>query len=130
MTSLSGCVRKSLRKVGKWLAKGQKHARKTAPALGRLEQLELRDVPATFYVATTGSDSALGGSTTPWRTLQHAADEVQAGDTVIVRAGTYTGFQITTDGTAANPIVFKADPNVLVNAKHSSVSAFSGAINL
>jgi PKD repeat protein len=84
----------------------------------------------TFYVSSSGSDSASGTATSPWKTLQHAADLVQAGDTVIVRAGTYAGFQITTDGTASKPITFKADPGVLVNAKQASVSSSAGAINI
>ena len=54
---------------------------------------------STFYVAPTGNDGNAGGSGTPWRTLQHAADTVRAGDTVIVRAGQYTGFDLRTDGT-------------------------------
>ena len=36
----------------------------------------------TLYVAPTGSDSAAGGAITPWRTLQHAANVVRAGDQV------------------------------------------------
>jgi PKD repeat protein len=84
----------------------------------------------TFYVSTTGSDSNPGSNSSPWRTLQYAANFVQAGDLVVVRSGTYLGFQITSDGTAAHPIAFKADPGVLVNGKHSATSAFAGAINL
>ena len=47
----------------------------------------------TYYVATTGSDTAAGTSAAPWKTLQKAANAVAAGDTVIVRAGTYAGFR-------------------------------------
>jgi CARDB/Right handed beta helix region len=70
----------------------------------------------TLYVAPTGSDSADGGPITPWRTLQRAANLVRAGDLVIVRAGHYAGFNLTTSGTAANPIVFSADPGVVVDS--------------
>jgi hypothetical protein len=69
----------------------------------------------TLYVAPTGSDSAAGGAITPWRTLQHAANVVRAGDQVIVRAGHYAGFNLETSGTAANPILFSADPGVVVD---------------
>jgi hypothetical protein len=44
----------------------------------------------THYVATSGDDSNTGSSESPWRTLQHAADVAQAGDTVCVHAGTYS----------------------------------------
>jgi parallel beta-helix repeat protein len=76
----------------------------------------------TFYVSPTGSDSASGSSANPWRTLQKAANTVQAGDLVVVRAGTYAGLDLWTSGTAANPIVFSAEPGVVVNAPNSRTS--------
>ena len=44
---------------------------------------------ATYYVATTGSDSNPGTEAQPWRTVQHAADTMVAGDTVYIRGGIY-----------------------------------------
>jgi parallel beta-helix repeat protein len=72
----------------------------------------------TYYVATTGSDSAAGTSAAPWKTLQKAADTVQAGDTVVVHAGTYAGFRrfAVAGGTASSPITFSADPGVIINS--------------
>src|SRR6476619_7386432 len=70
----------------------------------------------TYYVSpSAGSDANLGTSAAPFATLQHAADRVGAGDTVVARAGTYAaGFVLGWDGpvagTAANPIRFLADP--------------------
>ena len=69
----------------------------------------------TFYVATTGSDGNAGSSGSPWRTLQHAADVVQAGDLVIVKPGSYAGFELETSGTQANPIEFRAEAGVVIN---------------
>ena len=43
----------------------------------------------TYYVATNGSDSNPGTEQQPWRTIQHAAENVSAGDTVLVRGGVY-----------------------------------------
>jgi len=43
----------------------------------------------TYYVATTGNDSNPGTLSQPWKTIQHAADSVHAGDTVYVRGGVY-----------------------------------------
>ncbi len=64
----------------------------------------------TYYVAPppAGDDGNPGTLASPWATLQHAADTVQAGDTVLVRAGSYAGAQFTTSGTAAQPIVLRA----------------------
>ena len=45
---------------------------------------------ASFYVSTTGNDSNSGTIDSPWRTIQHAANSVQAGDTVYVRGGVYS----------------------------------------
>lgn len=63
----------------------------------------------TFHVAPSpaGSDGNAGTEVDPWATLQHAADSVSAGDTVIVHDGDYVGMQITTSGSAALPIAFR-----------------------
>ena len=42
---------------------------------------------ATFFVSTTGNDANPGTSSAPWRTIQHAANTVHAGDTVQVMSG-------------------------------------------
>jgi len=81
-----------------------------------VEQLESRLALSSFFVATNGHDSNNGSSADPWRTLQHAADTVQAGDTVTVRAGNYAGFDLWTDGTAANPITIRGETGAVINA--------------
>ena len=85
-----------------------------------LESLDARDLPSTYYVSPVGSDAAAGSVQRPWKTLQKAANAVAAGDQVIVRAGTYTGFNLTTPGTAAARITFSADPGVTINAPNAS----------
>ncbi len=69
---------------------------------------------STFYVAPSGSDSNQGTELAPWRTIQHAATVMQAGDTTIIRGGTYAE-QVTPaqSGTAAQPIVYQAYPGEL-----------------
>ena len=62
----------------------------------------------TYYVATTGNDSNLGTEASPLRTIQKAADTVSAGDTVLIKAGTYyEQVYIKVSGTAENYITFK-----------------------
>lgn len=43
----------------------------------------------TFYVALNGSDSNPGTFDKPWATINHAAQVLEAGETVYVRGGTY-----------------------------------------
>ena len=75
---------------------------------------------ATYYVsATNGNDSADGSSNAPWATLQRSSQNLVSGDTVIVRAGNYSGFVMGWGGVAQNgapgaPISFLADPGAVI----------------
>jgi len=70
----------------------------------------------TWHVATTGNDSNGGTETAPFKTTQRAANAVAAGDTVLVHAGTYAGFVVTTSGTPSAPITFRGDGAVIDGA--------------
>jgi MYXO-CTERM domain-containing protein len=74
---------------------------------------------ATYHVAENGNDDAAGDVNAPWATLQHAADTVVAGDTVLVSAGSYVGFYLEASGSAGAEIVFKAEQGVLISAENS-----------
>lgn len=74
----------------------------------------------TYYVATSGSDSNPGTSDRPWRNPQKCANSpIKAGDTCLVRSGTYTApsgkFVIVNvgssspSGTASQPITIKSE---------------------
>ncbi len=70
----------------------------------------------SFYVSTTASSSGNGSITNPWQ-LQTALNHpalLLPGDTVWIRGGVYTytydpsySFMCKTNGTAANPIIFR-----------------------
>ena len=64
---------------------------------------------ATYYVDANGDDSSDGLSlANAFATIQKAANVVKPGDTVNIRAGTYTeGISISTGGTAAHYITFQ-----------------------
>ncbi len=72
----------------------------------------------SWYVSGTGSDKNAGTKvTTPFATLQHAANLTKPGDTVMVLNGTYAVpctqcdvLDITTSGTAGAPITYQAYP--------------------
>ncbi|HVH69063.1 MAG TPA: Ig-like domain-containing protein [Gemmatimonadales bacterium] len=69
---------------------------------------------AGWYVATNGSSSGSGTTSSPWDLntgLSGGNGAVQPGDTVWLRGGTYTGqFRSTLTGTAAAPIVVRQYP--------------------
>src|SRR5262245_2905098 len=83
-----------------------------------IEGLESRLALATFYVSPAGNDAQSGAADAPWQTLQLAANRVQAGDTVIVRPGNYVGFDLWRSGTAANRIVFHAEPGAAITQRN------------
>lgn len=66
---------------------------------------------AVFYVSPTGSDASPGTSDQPWRTLGKAAATLTAGQTALLRAGTYPeATTITRSGTSTAPITFRGAP--------------------
>ncbi len=72
--------------------------------------------PVTYYVDQNhpdASDDNPGTEDLPWLTIQKAADTVWAGDTVIIKSGTYTeriNFSNGTRGAPGQVITFKAQP--------------------
>jgi hypothetical protein len=70
---------------------------------------------ATWHVSPTGSDTGAGSEAAPFKTIQRAVTATAAGDTVLVHAGTYLGFQVNKRATAAAPIVVKAESGVNIN---------------
>ncbi len=65
----------------------------TTPAPAPAPQPEPDPAPSTnaptYYVSPTGNDSADGSLNNPWRTLTASMKKLQAGDTLLVRGGTY-----------------------------------------
>lgn len=86
------------------------------------ERLEDRRLLAAYFVSPSGSDSASGASDQPWRTLQHAADTVAAGDSVTVAAGNYAGFNLGTSGTASARITFTAQSGAIINSRNPTTA--------
>jgi Right handed beta helix region/Pel9A-like, right handed beta helix region len=66
---------------------------------------------ATYHVSPSGSDSGSGTLTSPFKTIQHAANIVNPGDTVYVRGGTYyQRVSLTRSGSSAGYITFQNYP--------------------
>ena len=63
----------------------------------------------TYYLSTTGSDSAAGTDAAPWKNFTRAWTTLKAGDTLLVMNGVYTqSIAPTISGTAGKPITVKA----------------------
>jgi hypothetical protein len=56
----------------------------------------------TCHVSPAGDDGGHGTAESPWRTLQHAVDTIEPGDTIVVKPGRYAGFRIREGGTEAD----------------------------
>lgn len=85
----------------------------------------------TYYLAPPpkGDDTNPGSLESPWASLQHAADVVLPGDTVFLRAGSFSGAHFTTSGTAALPIAVRAFPGETVEIDSDNPNTPDG-INL
>ena len=84
-----------------------------------------------YYVnGVSGNDASPGTQAAPWKTIQKAANTLQAGDTVIVSAGTYPErVTITRSGTSGSMISYTANGTVscqgfTVNADFIKVKGF------
>ncbi len=72
---------------------------------------ELVSTPARFVDPARGDDSQPGSAQQPWQTLAHALRQLQPGDTLYLRAGTYYERPyLSRSGTADAPITISAYP--------------------
>ncbi len=70
---------------------------------------------ATYYVAIDGNDSANGTVSAPWRSIQHAVDQLQPGDSALIGPGTYREcIEVQRGGTAEAPITLMSLPGARV----------------
>ncbi|MBV8551130.1 MAG: DUF1565 domain-containing protein [Acidobacteriaceae bacterium] len=88
----------------------------------------------SFYVSTKGRDSNAGTLQSPWRTIQHAANTVQPGDTVYVRGGVYNeSVNIRVSGSAREgAITFESYPGetTIVDGTRLAASGIQGLFNI
>jgi hypothetical protein len=70
---------------------------------------------ADWYVDGSAGSGGSGTQSAPFQNIQKGIDQVQPGDTLIIRAGTYSeNLTTSTHGTATEPIVVMANPGDLV----------------
>lgn len=68
------------------------------------------DGPAKFVDAAKGSDAAAGTEAAPWKTVQHAIQQLQPGDTLYLNGKFYEHVTMELQGTATLPITIRSLP--------------------
>ena len=90
-------------------------------------------VAATYHVAPGGNDANPGTLAAPWRTVRKAADTLQAGDTVLIRAGTYhEQVAPARSGAAGAEIVYAAYPGetAVIDGTGVEIPEWAGLFNM
>jgi parallel beta-helix repeat (two copies) len=89
---------------------------------------------SVFYVAANGDDQNPGTIESPWRTLQHAAEQVSPGSTVYIREGVYRQkLNITRGGSQTEgAIVFSGYPNesAVIDGEGLPVDGMEGLVEI
>jgi hypothetical protein len=88
---------------------------------------------AIYFVAPSGDDSNPGDLDHPWKTIQHAAYTLVAGDTVYIRAGTYYERVVPQNsGSSGNLIKYAAYPGeaVTIDGTGVTVPEYCGLFDL
>ena len=87
----------------------------------------------TYYLAPTGNHANPGTLSEPWRTIQHAAGALVAGDTVYIRVGTYHERVFPANsGSDGNIITYAAYPGEVVTIDGTGVEVleYNGLFDL
>ncbi len=86
--------------------------------------------PRTYFVATDGDDSHSGSDRQhAWRSIRHAAMNVNVGDTVLIAGGQYfERVRLRATGEAGRPITFKAIPGDRVELNGNDMTLNSGFV--
>lgn len=86
----------------------------------------------TYFVSPNGDDLQSGSFEQPWRTIQHAAQKLSAGDRVLVREGEYIeNVVIEVSGTAQDgEIIFQSYPGETAILDGSGLSDPNGVVGI
>ena len=113
------------RQVGKVETGPVAHTQRESVCLGRFEQVPHDTAtdhttrsptrtgsPSTYYVANDGDDAHTGLTRkTAWKTIRHAAEKVNAGDTVLIAGGKYAErVRVRATGAKGAAITFRSVP--------------------
>ena len=98
-------------------ASAEQEAFKSHPPLRPLPQASNRPLekgPAYFVDPAKGNDAFAGTEETPWKTIAQGLSSLQAGDTLVLRGGTYyEHLYCSAAGSAEKPITIRSYPGEL-----------------
>ena len=99
--------------VGKVGAQGRSHAPMRALPVASKRPLSASRL---YFVDTVrGDDAQVGSKTKPWQTVRFASRQLKAGDTLVLRGGTYyESISLPIAGTKEEPITVRSYPGELV----------------
>lgn len=86
-----------------------------------------------YYVATTGSDEADGSIGAPWATLTYAASQLEPGDTLYLRGGTWNEYlNVPNSGSPGRMITYEAYPGEtpIVDGDGIWIADMYGVVNI
>lgn len=85
----------------------------------------------TYYVAVNGNDAAAGNINAPWKSINTALTKIVAGDTVMVRGGTYyETISFSRSGNPGHGIVLMAYPQEkpVIDGSNTTVSGWQALV--
>jgi len=89
----------------------------------------IETIGETYYVAKNGNDSNNGTEVSPWLTIQKAASEMIAGDTVYIKEGNYNEHIVAQNsGSAGKYITYAAYENDEVTVDGTNISGWPAGL--
>jgi hypothetical protein len=86
-----------------------------------------------YFVSTSGNDANPGTLSEPWLTIQHAANTVSAGDSVLIHGGVYRErVAVQRSGASGKPIVFRSYQGQIatIDGTGIEVPPYSGLLDI
>lgn len=88
---------------------------------------------AVYYVSPSGKDDNPGTLEQPWQTIQKAADSLQAGETALIRQGTYAEqVMVHVSGAPGAPVMLAAYPGeqATIDGSGVQVGEYGGLVEI
>ncbi|MGC4073315.1 MAG: DUF1565 domain-containing protein [Nibricoccus sp.] len=106
-------------------ASSRRYLRNLLVALPLAITMQVSASAATYYVATTGSDSNAGTLAAPFKSITKAQSVASSGDTVFIRGGTYSSFTVAATDSNYNYVHNLTKAGITYAAYNSEIPIFN-----